>query len=192
VKGKNDKILYFFVEGADDKRFVECFIPKIQGYKAIKCIEYSQGKTAEKILRQIGVLEDKGHDVVLLADADKEEELKTKFKELPEDKIFLVRYEIESWFVAGFNKAFCLNEHIDFIQNTETVTKEVFTNIAKRKYKKEQRNAANYKSKDGDRVHFQLINFLCSQKSKYFFQEEVIKNKRNSSLELFSQHFDLK
>ena len=48
-----------------------------------------------------------------------------------ENKMFVIVQMIESWYLAGFDKNFCNNKNIDFIQETEDITKGTFSKIAK-------------------------------------------------------------
>jgi hypothetical protein len=187
------KMLYIFVEGADDTKFIDnffglkgCFRTK---YRKHKCIEYSTGNTAAKILRNFDKFEKQGHECVLLADNDKVDEVK-QF-EISSDKVLIANKEIESWYLAGFSKEFCSKEDIQYIQKTENIDKEVFNKIAVRRTRNKS-NKNNRKEADSKKSHIQLMNDLVAQREQYEFEKEVLKNKRNPSLEKFYNHFRLK
>lgn len=182
------KILFVFVEGQDDEKFINAFVRDkkclSKKYRTIKCIRYGEGWTASKINKYIKKSITKlGHDYIFLADADFEGRIncfpmrKTKLMEtynLPDaDRIWVVIQEIESWFLAGFDSKFCKKEKLAFKSNTENVTKEVFDKIDLNKRKKS---------------HNQLIDFLIRKKSAFSFDEV---KKRNTSLKRFYNHFDL-
>lgn len=183
------KILYIFVEGPDDEKFINAFIKDMncltQQYKTIKCIRYGEGWNASKINQYIDkTIQELGHDYIFLADADfgagvdcfphRKENLSKIYKLTDINKIWIVVEEIESWFLAGFDEQFCKKEKLDFKKKTEKVTKEVFDKIDKNKKKKS---------------HNQLIDFLIRKKS-YFSYSEV--TNRNESLARFYSHFGLK
>ena len=186
---KNKKILFIFVEGPDDEKFIHAFIRDNKclndQYRTIKCIRYSEGWNASKINKYIEKSIMKlGHDYIFLADADFEGEVScfpqrkkklVKTYKLPDiKKVWIVILEIESWFLAGFDEAFCKKEKLDFKLNTERVTKEIFDKIDRNKKKKS---------------HNQLIDFLIRKKTNFSYQEV---DKRNKSLARFHNHFKLK
>ena len=47
------------------------------------------------------------------------------------NKSFVVVQEIESWYLAGFNEAFCTKNKLKFYPNTEKANKSTFVQIAK-------------------------------------------------------------
>jgi hypothetical protein len=194
-KNKNKqkgKMLYIFVEGADDTKFIDNFVGQKgcfrDKYRKHKCVEYSTGNTAAKILRKFDLFEKQGHECVLLADNDKVDDVQ-HFK-ISSDKIFIADKEIESWFLAGFSKEFCDKEDIQYIQKTENVDKEIFDTIATKRTK--NKNEKNKKAVDKDKSHIQLINDLVAQREQFEFKNEVVENKRSQSLEKFYNHFGLK
>jgi hypothetical protein len=181
------KILYIFVEGPNDEKFIEAFIQGkkclSEKYKKITCWLYSK-KNSRKINNFIDSLIKTKQDYIFLADADFKndpscfpsikKELAKKYTSLDEDKIWIVIEEIESWFLAGFDQAFCIDKKLAFYKNTEKVTKEIFDKIAKKKGNK--------------KTHNQLIDFLIRKKADFSFTE--VKN-RNESLTRFHNHFEL-
>lgn len=183
------KILYIFVEGPDDEKFINAFIRDkkclANKYKTIKCIKYSEKMTPTKVNKFISTIINQ--DYIFLADADfqnkknktncfpsKKKELAKKYTSLDEDKIWIVIEEIESWFLAGFDEAFCIDKKLTFYKNTEKVTKEIFDKIDKKKGNK--------------KTHNQLIDFLIRKKANFSFTE--VKT-RNESLTRFYNHFEL-
>ena len=184
------KILYIFVEGPDDEKFIKHFISDkkclSEQYNTINCIKYSKGWTPAKINNLIDkTIKKHGHDYIFLADADfkgkincfpsKKKELAKTYKLSDEDRIWIAIEVIESWFLAGFDEAFCKKEKLKYCKDTEKVTKDIFDKIDKNKKKK---------------THNQLIDFLIRKKTEFSFAE-VTNHKRNESLERFHSHFGL-
>lgn len=182
------KILFVFVEGQDDEKFINAFIKDKkclnEKYRTIRCIRYGEGWNASKINKYIGKSITKlGHDYIFLADADfegkincfpmRKKKLVETYKLPDENRVWIAIQEIESWFLAGFDDKFCKREKIAFKPNTERVTKEIFDKIDLNRKKKS---------------HNQLIDFLIRKKSAFSFEEV---KKRNSSLKRFYNHFEL-
>ena len=136
-------MVYIFVEGPDD----EHFFSKIYGevFCHPKFIQYA-GWTPAKInnfLRSIKCIQ--GDEYVFLGDADgktideKKEILIQRFSNLDDDRLFVVQYEIESWYYAGADQESCKKLKLKhYIYNTDTLTKEQFNSklpkISERKF----------------------------------------------------------
>lgn len=76
--------------------------------------------------------------VLFFADGDgasyqaKKEKILQKYSKLEPDHVFIVQFEIESWYLAGVNKVFCDKNKIKhYYNNTDSVTKEMFNEAIK-------------------------------------------------------------
>lgn len=124
-------MVYVFVEGPDDERFFS----KIYGevFCNPKFIQYA-GWTPVKInnfLRSIKCTN--GDEYIFLGDADgktideKKGILIQRYSNLDDDRLFIVQYEIESWYYAGVDQDSCQKLKLkQYIYNTDTLTKEQF------------------------------------------------------------------
>ena len=124
-------MLHIFVEGPDDERF----FAKIYGncFGDYKIIKYS-GLTPIKInnyVRSISCMPDS--DYVFFGDADgktigeKRDILIDRYPSLDSGKVFIVQYEIESWYYAGASASICQKLKLkQYIHNTDGLTKEQF------------------------------------------------------------------
>ena len=139
------RILFIFVEGVDDKRFVEKIIsPFIQekgNYSLIKPIEYAV-KSSQELRKFIQTIAHQSNqNYVLLCDldsnGDKNATVKSRVEKviekygqvLDKDKIVVVKEEIESWYYAGITAEKLEELGLPFLTNTETLTKEEFERI---------------------------------------------------------------
>ncbi|NUU95801.1 hypothetical protein XO10_05830 [Marinitoga sp. 1135] len=136
------KQLFVFVEGNDDERFFEFIIkPKLSNrYDLVQIIKYSEEKK-EKIDNYISSIKQMKADYIFTNDIDnvcsiknKKNEIKTKWKNIDEEKIFIVIKEIESWYLAGLSDEKCKLLKIRIVKNTDEITKEEFNNIISNKF----------------------------------------------------------
>lgn len=126
-------MVYIFVEGPDDEQFFS----KIYGevFCNPQFIQYA-GWTPTKINNFLHSIKcTNGDEYIFFSDADgktideKKEILIQKFSNLDQDRLFIVQYEIESWYYAGANQEFCQKLKLkQYIYNTDTLTKEQFNN----------------------------------------------------------------
>ena len=124
-------MLYLFIEGPDDERFFTRVYGTILG--SYKFIQYS-GWTPTKIndfIRSINCTP--GNEYILLGDADgkpineRKEILLARYSNLDSDRLFVVQYEIESWYYAGVSATTCQKLKLkQYVYNTDTLTKEQF------------------------------------------------------------------
>lgn len=136
------KILFIFVEGVDDKRFIESVIvPFIQEkgkYSLIKPIEYAV-KSSQELRKFIQTISHQtNQNYILLCDMDsngnKNATIKNRVEKIIEkygqvldkNKIVVVKEEIESWYYAGITNAKLEELGLPILPNTETLTKEEF------------------------------------------------------------------
>lgn len=124
-------MLYLFIEGPNDERFFTRVYGAILG--SYKFIQYS-GWTSTKInnfIRSINCTP--GNEYIFLGDADgkpineKKEILLARYSNLNSDRLFVVQYEIESWYYAGVSATACQKLGLkQYVYNTDTLTKEQF------------------------------------------------------------------
>lgn len=124
-------MMHIFVEGPDDERFFSKIYGKYWG--EFVPIKYA-GWTHQKInnfIRSIDSMPD--CDYIFLGDADgqpineKKRILVNCFPNLDENRIFIVQYEIESWYYAGISAEKCRDLKLKhYIYNTDALTKEMF------------------------------------------------------------------
>ncbi len=135
--------LYVFVEGADDQRFFHWYFD--QQYKVI--IPYAQMKKEKVNALMKGIQKIPETDYILLADADNQsvadkiEKIKTRFSACEREKIYIVKREIESWYLAGLKASDCKKWHIHYYSHTNDLVKEDFDRL---------------KPKHMSRIHFML------------------------------------
>jgi hypothetical protein len=133
------KILFIFVEGVDDERFVKKVITPIleQKYNHIKVIEYASN--TQLVRTYVNMSKNKtNHDYIFLCDTDSNGDINATIKTrvekviqkygqvLDKNKIFVVKEEIESWYYAGLTTTKLTELGLPFFENTETLTKEEF------------------------------------------------------------------
>lgn len=124
-------MLYIFVEGPDDERFFTKIYGKCFG--SFGFVKYA-GWTTSKInnfIRSISSMPD--NDYIFFGDADgktideKKRILINRYSNLDSAKVFVVQYEIESWYYAGASMAVCQSLKLkQYTQNTNDLTKEHF------------------------------------------------------------------
>ena len=104
------KKLYIFVEGNDDNRFFSRIVKNLfkDSYNEIEIYEYSQ-KTKEYIQAFLESIRKMGAEYICQSDLDeapcatkRKEKLREKFSSFEENRIIVVKIEIESWYLALF------------------------------------------------------------------------------------------
>ena len=126
--------LWLLIEGADDIRFCEAVVKPAFGttYNHVATWEYSRRKPSERarFLRGIGL---SNADYLLFRDIDErpcvtvtKEKITNKFAGLTQDRIVVVRREIEAWYLAGLDEASWRDLGLDRVRNVDEVTKEQF------------------------------------------------------------------
>lgn len=149
-------MLYVFVEGNDDKRFILKFLNNCN----VEIIEYASDKK-EKTDNFIKSIKSMPYaDYLFLADADGKTIADTKayiksiYTNIDIDKIFVVQYEIESWYYAGLNQANHNKLRFkSYIHDTNSLTKEMFNSKL---------------PKLSDRIFYmqQILNCYCVQEAR--------------------------
>lgn len=122
-------MLYVFVEGNSD----ECFFSKIffknVGVEFFQYAAEKHNKT-NKFIKTIKKVHD--WDYLFFGDSDgksisdKSKILTDRYDELEKDKLFVVQYEIESWYYAGVSEDDCQKLDLErFEHPTDKITKEM-------------------------------------------------------------------
>lgn len=146
---KNALELHLFVEGKDDilfyKAFLDRYLRETFQFDDIFYYPYAEKRSEREKLIQI-IKRNPKSNYLICSDLDTEfdktsREQKIKilantFKIDPailEHKVFAVVIEIESWYLAGFDKAFYQEQKIEdhYWEDTEKTTKGVFKKILK-------------------------------------------------------------
>ena len=173
---------FIYVEGDTDKEFVNyvLMIPFLEKKSIIlQPIPYQQKKN-EDINKSIQTAQhSKQLDYMLLSDLDshsypcitsRKKSRKQEYNSLDLDKIFIVKEEIESWYVSGIDTSLKQFSNLNIPDNTDNLTKE-----------------------DVDKIIEQ--SFFDS---KIVFINEILKNfnlklayDRNTSFKYFIDKFDL-
>lgn len=143
--------LYLFIEGEWDKMFFETFLDKELrdrfDFDEITYIEFSEDKKSREQLKKLVGGEKVNFllcpDLDSKFDKDKKEKKikklineefnieKEEHKKTVLDQSFVIVQMIESWYLAGFDEAFCKKMNLKFYPNTEDTNKSTFGQIAK-------------------------------------------------------------
>ncbi len=124
-------MMYFCVEGPDDTAFVKSVFGSVYG--DCKYIEYSKwsNKKINDFINTVKQVDE--WDYIFLGDGDgktiddRKESLLTKYQALESDKVYIVQFEIESWYYAGVNEATCKKLKMkNYVRETDSFTKEMF------------------------------------------------------------------
>lgn len=126
---------YIFVEGPDDKNFVETIINKNIDFKIF---EYAVMKS-DKINKMIKSFNSMGEEYIVLADLDEKDkeirinEVLERFGNIERERIFFSIQEIESWYLSGISEKYTNKYKVKtkILSNTEKITKEKFQSIFK-------------------------------------------------------------
>ena len=121
--------MFCFVEGQDDEIFFKHILlqsEKITFYQFAK-------KTSSQVNKLINSLNSMNEPYLFFADSDgntiyeKKKKILEKFPRVLPANLFIVQYEIESWFLAGVNQALSDTYHFKkYYKTTNSVTKEMF------------------------------------------------------------------
>ena len=121
-----------FVEGYYDEQFFKKFFQN----SSFRIYQYSQKKkkNINQFIKTLSCISNS--DYIFITDSDglptnqKINLLCETYPNLSKEKISVVKYEIESWYLAGVDESYCSkNKFEKFIFRTDTVTKEQFNNI---------------------------------------------------------------
>ena len=128
------KTLYVMVEGNDDERFFNgVFKPEfLTIYDKVQIWQHAQrsNEDKKKFIKAIETLE---QDYIYVEDNDEVPEPSRKknmilsiFDRLQENRIVIVVKEIESWYLAGLDRKSCDRLGVEYVENTEDISKEDF------------------------------------------------------------------
>lgn len=177
------KVVYIFVEGKDDHDLLNLLKDKGVFEEKYPKSQYSfeiekyRNKKDSEIRKKLKTIQHTNNPIFFFGDLDFEEEkmciehrvkaIKQKYQLISENIIIIVN-EIESWILAGFSEKFCKHHDIEFIEDTQFVRKETFTQL--------------YQKKPG------LRRFLLTgeQKEKYSIEEAC---QRNQSFQKFFERY---
>lgn len=132
-----EKQIYIWVEGRDDLRFFEKIIKPIfeKKYRSVKITTYSRTKKGI-IIKYIEAIKLMSADYFFTSDIDdaicvtlKKQSLKEIYNNLDQEKIIIVKKEIESWYKAGLENNKCQQFKISTHTNTDNLTKEDFNRL---------------------------------------------------------------
>jgi hypothetical protein len=120
-----------FVEGYDDEQFFEKFFSNSK----YRIYQYSKKniKKVNEFIKSLSCISNWNY--LFFADSDgmtteqKVNKLCETYTNLEKEKILIVRYEIESWYLAGVDESYCIKNKIKFFLQTDNITKEQFNDI---------------------------------------------------------------
>jgi len=175
--------LFILVEGYDDKRFFEKIIQPLfqERYFTIAIRTYANKKN-EEIVNLVRNIKQTNADYIFVVDKNSERicitakkiDTQKRYECVDIDKIIVVLKEIESWYLAGLNKADAQQLGLPVLENTE--------NIGKKKFEEYLRNKFNYKT------GFKTKDFL-TEILKYF--SITTAKQKNASFKYFADKYQL-
>lgn len=124
---------YIFVEGYDDSQFFKMLY---KNNSDIEFIEYAT-KKKEYVNNYIKSIKSMPNgEYIFIADSDglDNDKIINKiiaiYNQVEKDRLYITRYEIESWYLAGISEEYCKKHKFsEFVFNTDVVTKEIFNNM---------------------------------------------------------------
>ena len=126
-------MMHCFIEGPIDETFFKHLFCGIE----VEFYQYAN-KPSIKVNQYIQTIKQLNEPYIFFADGDgasyqeKKEKILQKYSKLEPDHVFIVQFEIESWYLAGVNKVFCDKNKIKhYYNNTDSVTKEMFNEAIK-------------------------------------------------------------
>lgn len=135
--------LFILVEGPDDTRFFENIVRPLftPHFKDIIVKEYAV-RTPSFVNTMISACKGPNKCYIFQSDIDdnkkdhkwKKEKIIKKYKSVEEDNIIIVITEIESWYLAGLDERSSEKLGIDYLSNTDDITKEKFLKLLPRKF----------------------------------------------------------
>jgi len=134
--------LLIFVEGDDDELFFDKVVELMfrEKYDSVSLIQWAQerkGKT-DSYIKSIKS-ENWNADYILVTDMDtpcvtaKKKKIQRRFRNVDEDRIMVVRKEIESWYLAILDDGKCKEFGVPSFR-TDDVTKEQFNGLIPKKF----------------------------------------------------------
>ena len=142
-------VLYVFVEGTDDEIFIRnAFWQFEEKYRRVRYIRYAQ-KRDDQVKNIISACDKRSDwDYVMFTDFDsmnengakcvsvRKKRLQKRYDNiLDNDKIYIVKEEIESWFAACIDYSRFQLKGLSKIKDTEIISKELFEENVKKKFR---------------------------------------------------------
>lgn len=167
--------IYIFVEGNDDERFFKKLMVPLLSKKHtdIEIFKYAQWKK-DKINLFLQSIQTLNFHYIFTADIDtlpsvnsKKRLIRNNYPLINDSQIAIVVAEIESWYYAGAPSPMISYYGLDEIHNTNSLTKELFNDIYKRKFSSR-------------------IDFMNELLKNYSIEEA---RERNSSFDFFCNTF---
>jgi len=130
------KMLIFFLEGSDDKRFFETIISPliINDFDCIQCYEYAS-KSKKVVKNFLSAIIRLNYKYLFVKDFDRatcfsqiKDKVVEKFSNCDKNNIQIVQREIESWYAAGISAECGKKLGINMVENCNEITKELFFN----------------------------------------------------------------
>ncbi|KYK27551.1 MAG: hypothetical protein AYK19_06735 [Theionarchaea archaeon DG-70-1] len=137
------KALYIWVEGDNDLRFFENILKPLfeKKYNYVQIRKYKEKMKKEKIDNFLEGIKAKGDSYIFVGDINthpcataKKQELKRTYKKVDENRIVVVKKEIESWYLAGLDKKSSENLGARYLNDTDNIIKEQFNSMMPRKF----------------------------------------------------------
>ena len=134
--------LFFLLEGPDDERFFKSVLEEkfLQKYSDITLYDYagSPKKTLKNLMK---TLNNANKEYIILSDfdnatcvTDKKNKLFDSNPYFNKSHMVISKSEIESWYLAGLDRAASQSLSIIYRPNTETVSKEDFNKYMSNKF----------------------------------------------------------
>lgn len=132
--------LFVYVEGYDDKLFVEKILSRFLLNEKSLCIHTIPYAQKSNVLINKDIKSKRNHVYLFLSDLDsnetpcilsKKEARISKYSNLDFNNIIIVKEEIESWFLAGIDSSIDQFKNFNIPDSTDLITKEEFNNILK-------------------------------------------------------------
>lgn len=128
-------MIYCFVEGPDDETFFKKLF--LCGFDSSKFLFYLYArKKKQDVNNFLKTLKQRDDDYMFFVDADgkpTDERMKDcldKYPYLKRENIFIIYYEIESWYLAGLSQENAMRLGITkYIPKTDDITKEGFNKL---------------------------------------------------------------
>lgn len=137
------RLLFILVEGNDDLEFFSRIIkPIFKGkYDHIHITDYKKDMGKEDVVNLFRSIKAMDTDYIFVGDINahpcataKKQRLKHTYKNIDENKIVVVKKEIESWYLAGLDKKSSKNLRLRYLENTDNVIKEQFNSMIPKKF----------------------------------------------------------
>jgi len=124
-------MFFVFVEGSDDERFFKHYYSD----PTVKIVQYSHmtNKELTAYINSVNALPESDYIIITDSDGAEIEAKKRKFVEkhpcCEGSKVFVSKYEIESWYLAGFSQENTEKHKVKYIYCTDDISKEKFRSM---------------------------------------------------------------